>query len=355
MHLRVVLRVPGGETLVRDTLDGRWADPWGTPEQATPDDLWALPGLIDAHAHLARGDSGLQAGDVDEVAARAREALSAGVGLVLDKGWGDLSVVQMLDRVPPDERPEVEAAGVILAADGGFWPGFARDVAPGRVGEEVARAAREGSGWVKLIGDWPRKGLGPVANFTEAELGEAVAMAKAGGAKVAVHTMALEVPGMAVRAGVDSIEHGVFLSARDLAELGARGGTWVPTVTQVEAVITQLGESSSGGRLLLEGLENIAANLQIALEAGVHVLAGTDLAIRTGDVAREALRLRDMGMAPAAVVDAVSWAGYRASGRDASFAVGEGANAVLFAEDPISDPEVLAHPFRVIRMGRIVA
>ncbi len=218
----------------------------------------------------------------------------------------------------------------------------------------MADAAAEGSGWVKLIGDWPRKGIGPVANFNEDELRAAVDLASDHGARVAIHTMAREVPSMAVRAGVDSIEHGLFLSAEDLGALGARGGSWVPTVVQVEAVIQQLGERSSGGRLLLEGLDNVMANLATAIDSGVHVLTGTDLAVGTHQVALEAIRLWELGMSPEAVVDSVSWSGFRAAGRPSGFAVGDPANAVLFAEDPVSNPRVLAHPARVIRLGRVV-
>jgi imidazolonepropionase-like amidohydrolase len=355
MHLRVVLRTPGGDTVTRDTLDGRWADPWGVPDETTRADTWALPGLIDAHAHLARPTMDFQPGDVEEAGIRAREALQAGVGLILDKGWTDLTVVRMLDAVPMEERPDIETAGVTLTVHGGYWEGFGRAVDPRRIGEEAARAANESRGWVKLIGDWPRKGIGPLANFSEVDLTEAVSAARAKGARVAIHTMAREVPAMAVRAGVDSIEHGLFLSTGDLEALGDRGGCWVPTVLQVEAVIAQLGEGSSGGRLLLEGLDNVVANLKGAVEAGVHVLAGTDLAIGTREVAREAVRLWELGMAPTAVVDAVSWSGYRATGRDVAFAVGEPANAVLFDDDPIADPGVLLHPSRVIRMGRLLA
>lgn len=355
MHLRVTLRVPGGDTITRDTVDGHWADPWGVPDEVTPSDAWALPGLVDAHAHLARETMDLRPGDPEGAARRARMALEAGVGLILDKGWRDLTIVRMFEEIPASDRPEMEAAGVILSVDGGFWEGFARHVGEGGIREATEEAADEGLGWVKLIGDWPRKGIGPVANFDEEELAKAVGAARARGARVAVHTMAREVPSMAVRAGVDSIEHGLFLSKDDLITLGARGGSWVPTVVQVEAVIEQLGERSSGARLLLEGLENVRAILAPAVEAGVHVLTGTDLAIGTDQVALEAIRLWEMGMAPEAVIDSVSWSGYRATLRPSGFGVGEAANAVLFAEDPIANPKVLAHPARVIRMGRIVA
>jgi len=158
-----------------------------------------------------------------------------------------------------------------------------------------------------------------------------------------------------VRAGVDSIEHGLFLSDDDLVLHGALGGSWVPTVVQMEATITQLGERSSGGRLLLEGLDNVRARLGTAVEAGVHVLTGTDLAIGTHQVAKEAIRLWELGMAAEQVIESVSRSGFRATARPADFEVGDPANAVLFSEDPVSNPRVLADPSLVVRMGRIVS
>lgn len=297
----------------------------------------------------------LNPGDLEGAASRASMALGAGVALILDKGWRDLTVMHLIEDVPASDRPEIEAAGVVLAVEDGFWEGFARHVAPNAIGEAAALAAEEGAGWVKLIGDWPRKGMGPVVNFEEAALREAVVAAREHGARVAVHTMARETPSMAVRAGVDSIEHGLFLTDDDLVALGARGGCWVPTVVQMEATISQLGERSSGGRLLIEGLDNVRARLATAVDAGVHVLTGTDLAVGTHDVAREAIRLWEMGLAAEAVIDAISWAGFRATGRPWAFDVGDPANAVLFYEDPISNPRVLAAPALVIRLGRFVS
>lgn len=354
MHLRVVLRSPGGETVTRDVRDGFWAEPEGMPGEMIGADLWALPGLVDAHAHLARETLDYVPGDLDGAVGRAGAALEAGVGLVLDKGWRDLTVVDLIDKLPAGERPDIEAAGAIYAVDDGYWEGFARNIRPGGIDAAVREGAVEGRGWVKLIGDWPRKGIGPVANFTEDELAAAVAMAESLDTRVAIHTMARDVPAIAVRAGVHSIEHGLFLSPDDLGTLGARGGSWVPTVLRVETVIRQLGADSSGGKLLREGLDNAVSNLATAVEAGVHVLTGTDLAVGTHDVALEAVRLWEMGMEPGAVVDAVSGSGFRSTGRPAGFDAGAPANAVLLDEDPTRDPRALAHPKRVIRLGRIV-
>jgi imidazolonepropionase-like amidohydrolase len=91
------------------------------------------------------------------------------------------------------------------------------------------------------------------------------------------------------------------------------------------------------------------------VEAGVHVLTGTDLAIGTHQVAKEAIRLWELGMAAEQVIESVSRSGFRATARPADFEVGDPANAVLFSEDPVSNPRVLADPSLVVRMGRIVS
>jgi imidazolonepropionase-like amidohydrolase len=354
MRLRVVLRAVGGETVTRDAHEGSWADPEGTADVVLGAGTWAIPGLVDAHAHLSRESLDYLPGDPDSAADRAKLSLDAGVGLLLDKGWRDLTVIDLIDKLEPEERPDIEAAGVILSVEGGYVEGFGRNVAPGGIAAAVERCALEGRGWVKLIGDWPRKGIGPMANFSEDELTGAVEIATANGARVAIHTLAREVPSVAVRAGVHSIEHGPFLTADDLSDLGSRGGMWVPTVLQIDALIDRLGPESSGGRLFREGLVNVSGLLALAEEAGVHVLAGTDLVVGSHQVALEAIRLRDLGLSPEAAVDAVSFSGYRATGRPPSFEIGSPANAVLFTEDPVQNLRVLSHPATVIRLGRVV-
>ena len=159
--------------------------------------------------------------------------------------------------------------------------------------------AAAGRGWVKIVGDWPRKGVGPVPNFSLDNLRSAVDTAHGAGARVAVHTMAREVPSMAVAAGVDSIEHGLFLEYDDIEAMAGGDCVWVPTVLRDEAILAQLGAESSGGKLFGEGLENLRRLIPIAAEAGVRVLAGTDLIGSAKDVAAEALALRRYGLSDA--------------------------------------------------------
>lgn len=352
---RVVLRDPFGDVQVRDIVGAHWAGTSGSADIETGGDLWALPGLVDAHGHLSTPRFELRPGDLEGGIERARQALAAGVTLVLDKGWADHTTMAIIDALPPEERPDIEAAARMIAVPGGYLPGFTREVGPSDRLEEVVREeAVAGRGWVKLVGDWPRSGIGPVANFTGEELAMVVAVAAEYRAQVAIHTMAREVPSVAVAAGVQSIEHGLFLRRDDLGALGSRGGMWVPTISRVEAVIAQLGSGSSGGKLLAEGLANTSSLLNDAVDAGVHVLAGTDLIGSSADVAAEALRLLDQGLSPRRMIDAVSGSGLRATGRAAAFEVGSPADVVFFPVNPLDEPRVLAHPAMVMRRGRLL-
>lgn len=354
VNTRVVLRSPLGETVTRDIVDGRWAEIGGQPATTIGTDAWALPGLVDAHAHLAAAELNGQPGVFDDALARAREALRAGVTLILDKGWSDDVTIRVIGALPADQRPDIEAAARIIAAPDGYFPDFAREVDGSQLDEAVREEARAGHGWVKLIGDWPRRGVGPVANFDEDQLKRAVEVAGETGSRVAIHTMAREVPSMAVAAGVHSIEHGLFLDAEDIDSLAGRDGMWVPTLLRNETTMHQLGETSGGGRLFGDGLENIKRLLPGAIEAGVHVLAGTDLVGAPADVAAEALRLRDYGLTNTQVVHAVAYAARVATDRGDPFAPGAPATAVLFETDPTQELEVLAHPSAIIRLGRVL-
>ena len=336
------------------TDDGRWARPAGDAGTAEAGaGWWALPGLVDAHAHLAADELDLRPGVAAEVRKRAFACLSRGTFLVVEKGWCDGTVIATLSSLPPSERPDFEGAARMITTEGGYYPDFAVETDEEGLAEVVASATAEGAGWVKLVGDWPRRGRGAVANFTEEGLATAVQVAHAANARVAIHTMAPQVPSMAVAAGVDSIEHGLFLTEADLSELGRRGGAWVPTVVRMQAVAEMLGRESTGGRLVLDGLANVESLLG-SVPAGVEVLAGTDLATEPGDVGREVMKLVERGLDPVRALDAATAAPRRYLGMDAGLVEGGWADAVFFEADPLEDVRTLLAPVAVLRRGRWV-
>jgi imidazolonepropionase-like amidohydrolase len=354
VDLRISFRSLDGAGHELDARNGRWADPV-SPGGTTLDlaDLWCLAGLADAHAHLSQDRMVLEPGRPEEIRRRAYATLEQGVFLCLDKGWGDRAVLTLLDTRPED-RPDLQAAGRMIAAPGGYYPGFGVEVDDDGLVAAVAAEASASAGWVKLVGDWPRRGQGALANFSEAALSRAVALAHAAGARVALHTMAPEVASTAVRAGVDSIEHGLFLTEDDVRVLGARGGAWVPTILRVEAVIAEVGPERTGGRLLTEGLDRVRSLLPIAADAGVAVLAGTDLAVPSREVGAEAIRLAAFGLPAAASVASASTAAFRYAGIPSGFEPTLPADLVAFDRHPEEDLGVLTRPVLVIRLGRVL-
>jgi len=347
------LRTPGASQYLalEAAPDGTWREPTSSGETSVGSGWYALPGLADAHSHLASDVLDLRPGNPEQIRQRAFACIERGTFLVIDKGWSDDSVVATLTGLPPAERPDFEAAGRMIAVDGGYYPGFATETDADGLSEVVAGAAQAGRGWVKLVGDWPRKGRGALPNFAPEALATAVEVARRGGARVAIHTMAPEVASWAVEAGVDSIEHGLFLTCDDMQQLGARNGVWVPTVVRMEATREMLGAYSSGGRLISEGLDNVA-DLLARAPRSLTVLAGTDLAAGPGEVADEAAGLIRLGLDPQRAVDAASRAAYSYLGRSERFEAGAPADAVFFAADPYADPATLGRPVAVVRGGK---
>lgn len=340
---------------IRLQVEGnRFIEP--APDPAADVDLTGfhtLGGLADCHAHLAVDalrDVRLP-GEIEGIRRRAFAHLERGVFLVVDKGWRNEAVLTLCQD-PPSTRPHLQAAGRIIAGPEGYFEGFAVETDDSGLAAAIASATVTG-GWVKLVGDWPIKGRGPVISFGEEALHRACEIAHAGGARVAIHTMGPNTPGLAVRAGVDSIEHGLYLTARDIAVLGERQGAWVPTIGNVREVMATLGPGSSGARILGEGLENIARILPLAIAAGVSVLAGTDLGLAHGEVAREAAFLASYGLTDEEAVSATTHAAYRYLGIP-YLTPGASADVVLFDGNPDSEVALLQRPVAAMRAGRIV-
>lgn len=319
--------------------------------------LWSVPGLADCHAHLAARDiQEMVDGVPDEdarIAESVRSQLDGGVLLVADKGSRSDDNLQVLDW-PGDRRPEMHMAGRILAPADGYYPEFEIDVSASDLPGAVETACATAASWVKLIGDWPRKGVGAIPNYAEGELASAVEVAHRHGRRVAIHTTAPDTPSLAVAAGVDSIEHGLYLTPEDLRVLGERGGAWVPTVVAMEAICEMLGPDSTGGKLFSHGLENVRQLLPEAAGAGVQVLAGTDLHLEHGRVAQEAVALCRYGLTESEALAAVTTNAYDYLDSSRGFASGLIADLVAFNVNPCDDIAALSTPQVIMRAGRTV-
>ncbi len=163
--------------------------------------LHAVSGLADCHAHLSGEDvQDMMGYDGTDLAAKMRRnaliQMENGVLLVADKGSRTSLSLRLLDEEEAS-RPRLQMAGRMIAVADGYYPGFGAVVEGSNLRQVIAAAVQDGASWVKLVGDWPRPGRGPVANFSERELAKVVSIAHAAGCRVAIHTTAPGTPGFA--------------------------------------------------------------------------------------------------------------------------------------------------------------
>jgi len=270
-------------------------------------DRTCLPGLVDTHTHvLLQGD--ITAADYDEqllkqsVAYRAilstrsaRHALDYGFTTIRDletegAGYADVDLKHAIERgVVPGPRMRVASRAMDVT---GAYPllGYAPEV-PVPHGVQVVdgpdngrKAVREqisfGADWIKVYSDRsyfvrPDGVLDDIPTFTVDELRAIVDETHRQHHKIASHAMALNGVHNSVEAGVDSIEHGNYITDADLKTMAQKGIFYVPTIYVGEYVAE--GRAAAGARVWLDMIKIHADTFKRALNAGVKIAFGTDV------------------------------------------------------------------------------
>ena len=184
-----------------------------------------------------------------------------------------------------------------------------------RAGADVLKVAT--SGGVLSVGSDPRR-----AHFRPAELDVLVEEATAAGRFVMAHAQASDGIKNAVRAGIRSIEHGVFLDDEAIGLMLERGTWLVPTLIApiwvIEAVAAGAALSEASIRKARDVVEIHNDSITRAVAAGVKVAMGTDAGVGPhGDNLRELSLMAKAGMTPAAVLRATTLEAARLLGVDA--------------------------------------
>jgi len=316
---------------------------------------WLVPGLVDGHAHLALASpAGPGATEEERVEASARAQLAAGVLLIREPG----SPGHASRGVGPERGlPRTTTAGRFLAPPGGYFPGLAREVVADQLPAAVSEEAAAGTGWVKLVGDFPDEHGRLTPNWESDALRVAAGAAHAAGARITVHAVMPETILAAVQAGFDAIEHGTGMPPDLVPELAVHDVTWVPTLLISDGVgdWARTGMAPSEGPRVEAWLEALPATVAAAAAAGVRLLAGTDAGmVPHGMVAAEVGQLVRAGVPNATAVAAASWEGRRYLGLP-GLEEGAPADIVALPEDPRVDPGVLSRHSLTVLAGRLVA
>lgn len=345
-HLDVTV-LPDGERKDLFVVDGRFTLEPQDDAETIHAGGYAIPGLVDAHAHLALNSPAPTGPIEDQIRASARAQLEAGVLLVREPGSPSRAARELGDGLP-----HTVTAGRFLAAPGGYFPGLAREVTP----DDLAQAALDefawSGQWVKVVGDF----FGPngtiVPSWPDEAPAAAAAAVHAAGGRITMHCMTIGAVTQAIESGFDAIEHGTNLTTDLVEEMGRRAMTWVPTMVILDPLRGMIGPSGSADRdELMAGFDAHPSMIRHGGEHGVRILAGTDAGmVPHGVVADEIRLLAAAGLSPFDALAAGSWEARHYLGLPL---IEEGAPAdlVIYPDDPTEDLSVLASPSLVMLGG----
>jgi imidazolonepropionase-like amidohydrolase len=352
-------------------------------------DHTCLPGLVDAHTHtLLQGD--ITAEDYDAqllkestayraiLATRnAKRALNYGFTSIRDletegAGYADVDLKKAINNgVIPGPRMTVVGRAMDVT---GAYPlqGYNWEIqVPHGVQlvdgpDEARKAVREqisfGSDWIKVYSDRsyflrPDGVLDDIPTFTLDELRAIVDEAHRERHKVASHAMALNGVHNSIEAGVDSIEHGVYISDADLKTMAQKGIYYIPTIFVAEYVAQ--GRANAGAKVWLDMIKVHADTFNRALKAGVKIVFGTDVGgfDWSIDPAVEFPLMVKYGMTPIQAIRAATSTAAELLGEQkdiGSVSPGRFADIVAVKGDPMKDIAVLEKVDFVMKGGEIV-
>jgi imidazolonepropionase-like amidohydrolase len=309
-----------------------------------------LPGLVDAHTHPGAPGPGQP---LDEALLREDLVAHRAVGVTALRAMGASARLPGWVATAPD-LPQVITTGPWLSTPGLFFPGVGRMVAEADLPDAAAEEAAA-DGWVKLRGDWigDEESYAASRMLPEDVLGATVRQVHQAGGRVAIHAVQAETCRRAVLAGVDSIEHGMWLDHDLLPPMAAQGTALTPTFTPWAGQLGAMRELRPPARdWFLDGYARLGPLTVAAHAAGVTVLAGTDFRPH-GTIGAEVRYLAASGLPPADALGAACWTARRFFGLP-GIADGAPADLVVYDRDPLADLSVLDHPSHVVLNGQLI-
>jgi len=337
------------------------------------------PGLIDCHVHLCFDGSADFAGEAREMTndavatvkavRNAARNLEHGVTTVRDLGAPgvvSIEVARAVDRgVIPG--PRILAAGRALTITGGHGHniGLAREVdGPDEVRKAVREEIRAGARVIKVIATGGVLTPGITADFTAftpEELEAAVDEAHKWERTIATHAIGPAGIVQAVKAGVDSVEHGSMLTTEGARLMKERGTFLVPTISAIRGMVDHPDDVPAYAVKKAAALAGEARDaFRRALRSGVLVACGTDAGTPLnphGNAPLEIVRMVDWGMTPLRAMRAATSGAARLLRLPdvGTVEAGRAADLVLYDANPIEQIEAVMKPAMVMRAGDVAS
>lgn len=356
-------------------------------------DKTVMPGMTDVHVHLT-GTSGQPwyNGFTRKYSnpyratvglTHALEMAQGGFTTVRDLGGDTSTVIAVRDAVSEGSfrGPRIKVAGAPLSIIGGHAdeatglpPELAEAVNEVHLNPSVCTGAEEcqkvvrqlaadGVDWIKIMAtggvlDPGTRGL--EQHFTDEEMKAICDMAHFMGLKVAAHAHGARGIDAAVRAGVDSIEHGTFIDGTGIKDMKARGTYYVATLMAFSGVANALGKgimTPASEAKTRETLGVWGKGLNMAYRGGVNIALGTDSAVAPHTMANHEVELMVTkgGMTPRDALIAATKGGPALMGLSSvtgTLDPGKSADLIAVEGDPLTDPTAVQHVDYVMVEGK---
>lgn len=344
-------------------------------EKISLDGAFLFPGFIDCHVHLCLDGSPdpvtmlmkepipittLKAG------LNAKKTLMSGITMVRDMGGKDTIDICLRDAIRSGliPGPRMLVSRQMICMTGGHGWHFGRE-ADGA--DEVRKAAREqirgGADLVKFMatGGVMTPGVEPgVAQLTEEELRAGIEEAHKAGRKTATHAMGTQGILNALRAGIDSIEHGVYMNEESISLMKKSRIPFIPTLSALFH-IEKKGIEAGIPAYAVEKTQRVKPHhlksIRLAREAGVIVAAGTDAGTPFNEHGRnleEILFLVEQGYSITDALRAGTSIAARVLGVEKDFGTieeGKAADLVAVKGDPFENINTLLTSVAMVMQG----
>ena len=352
-------------------------------------DQFVLPGLMDMHVHLtgelspnARNEALYVTTSMEALrgAHYAAKTLRAGFTTVRDLGAEPEAIFALRDAINRGYviGPRIYAAGSSIAATGGhgdvdgykaelleLWTPDTICDGPYDCRRATRHAIKFGADWIKITatgGVLSDTATGTDQQMTDDELKEIIDTAHGLGVKVAAHAHGTDGINAALRAGVDSIDHGTYLDKESIKLFKETGAYLVPTLSPGAKIpATMEGNPFFTVAIKAKAIAAGAAsmgNIGNAYKAGVKIAFGTDSAVTPhGLNGQEFVLMIQAGMSEMDAIRAATVATADLLDRSADLGTieaGKLADIIAVDGNPLEDITELERVTTVIRDGRVV-
>ncbi|MDB4897726.1 MAG: hypothetical protein JWN15_3988 [Firmicutes bacterium] len=324
-----------------------------------------IPGLVDSHDHLCidTGDEHAQAQESDQYhiakgLRNARRMVQGGITTLRDVGEKHYNDVVLREALNSGDfpGPRVISCGEFMCRTGGHAWYFGVEVnGPDDVRRAVRQQLKNGAQFIKVMisGGIGTKGSDPTGQeLSDEEIQVLIAEAHRAGRRVAAHIHGGPGARVAIEAGLDTLEHGIYLTREELALMAERGTHLVVTHGFIDAALSLPDVPEHFVTKSRVAKEHYQQRIQWAHELGVKVAAGGDGV--HGHPVLELQALARGGFTPLEALRAMTMGGAELLDMQAdigSLEAGKFADLVAVEGDPVKELTAIDNIRFVMRQG----